>query len=518
MSRSSVARVYDLAVGFAKAFKGKPNKASSGERRFAGWTGPVNGAVAGGQGSSQVWQIQQYSNLCYIAVNFIATNFAHCKPAVVKVLGYGEKRQHDYLTTKAFKFGTALPPARRFVNSLITKSSAGARPQEEEYEFLPDSPLAKLLADPNEPDIGLTLWYLGDLFYELTGDCYIYKHRNGAGQVVELWIIPTHWVRPISTGTNHLIDYYEVWPFTARSVGSPNPDAMRIDLEDMIRIKKPSPFHPIASYSPVQASAAEIDTYGQITAARYLALQNGMSNGGALTAKAGSPEMDDDTIARYEARMQGHYGGVFNSGRVMLLPVGYEFQYPPDGRELDFRETQIQLREQVMMTFDLDMSYFQSKESTDNNAIELRRKLYARVIRPRQELWSGVLTERLARDDFGDDLRIIYPYTPERTREEERLDCDTASNFKPASMSINEFRTGFLGLEPREEPECDLVMIDPSLVPMDAASERWDAETEVILNPPQKPIEPTNEEDTKLENEPVAKSAKAPVIMFKTLE
>lgn len=397
-------------------------KPTATSHHVAGLIGPYTG-VPGQHGHNSAWQIQQYQGWVYTCVDLIATNIAACDPTAA------QRNPAD---------GKEEPLAR-------------------------DHPLARLLANPNDPDTGQQFWYLASVFYELTGDAYIYKQRDGAGRVAELWIIPSHWVRPVSTG-ERLVEYYEVSPYSRSGYAHEN---ARVDVEDMIRVRKPSPFHPAGSTSAVQAAAAEIDTYSQVTAVRYLSLQNGAHIGGVLQAAPGSTELDDAKLNRIESRFLARYGGVFNFNRPLIVEPGWSYVPAPAGRELEYIQTHEQLRKHVITMFGLDEAYILSSESTYAAAIDNRRKMRMNVLEPRLRMWSSVLTEQLAVMEYGSDYAIIYPERPQKTHDELCREVQVIGS----DLTLNERRAMF-GYPPRPEPEADQVFIDPSRVPL-AGFQDW---------------------------------------------
>ena len=318
---------------FSKLITKASDVRKKGERFFSRMLGPIGSAPgAWGQSALALRQVQEYTGFVYRAIDFIGQHVAACPPVAVRVVKAGEVEKHR-LKCKAFANGRgAEPPARKFVPGHIVNKAAGAKPYQEEYEYLePDHALNRILADPNGPSIGYSVWYLADVYLELTGIAYFWKERGKGGECVGLWNMPTQWVNPIGLGESNLIDYYEINPVIT------NPGryggGIRVERDDMIAIRKPSPFHPVAGYSPVQAGAAEIDTYKQVTATRYLQLQNKVNHGGVVEVEAGY-DLNDEQMNRAESKLAGHYAGVFNTGRPMYVQGGKWIE-PPTGRELE---------------------------------------------------------------------------------------------------------------------------------------------------------------------------------------
>lgn len=440
----------------------RPAKASQGERRIAQAIGPFNQSPGiGGSSINAYEQILHFRTCVFQCVNFKAERFAECAVQVVKKAKGGERQKHS-LHTKAFLFGRGIAPEpRRWVSkSIVTKAASTMKPHED-YEYVEDDdPLARLMSDPNEPDTGFPFWYLSEVFFELCGDAYLFKSRDTARRVESLWVLPTQWMRPVCQGRAKLVDYYECQPM--RGV------IEKYDPDDIIRIRRPSPFHPLAAMSATNANAAEIDTYDQISAVQNTTLQNRVNFSGILRAEEGVGSIDPDKIHRIELAIAQRYGGVYNSGRPLILEPGWLWEGMPAAPDLAMKESKAEQRKLIMQGYGLDEAFFAANESTDAAAWESRLKVRLQVTEVPRRLYAEALTERLAREEFGDEYRIIYPDTPIQTHEEKIAEWAQLSQFN--RVTINEHRTAF-SLEPDDNPEADEIMVAPNLVPLSMSAD-----------------------------------------------
>lgn len=86
-----------------------------------------------------------------------------------------------------------------------------------EWEATKDHPILRLLATPN-PDMTRSQFNEYRLIQKLTaGESYVWEIRNSIGEVVELWPLPPHWVRPVLAksmqdghGNGRLISHFDV--------------------------------------------------------------------------------------------------------------------------------------------------------------------------------------------------------------------------------------------------------------------------------------------------------------------
>lgn len=445
---------YAATIKARAAVTPAPAQPSRGERRIAGMVGHSN-ASPGSWNSNPYEQLLHFRTIVWQCVNYIADRFAESTPQAVRVIDPAAAQKH-FIQQKAWLVGRGPAPTSRVVPRNIITKSLGPVQTHEDYEYLPaDDPLAKLLIDPNEPDTGFTFWYLSAVFHRMTGECYLYKSRDTARRVGSLWVLPSPWMRPVCLGRDRLVEYYQCIP--------PKGETTRIEPEDVIRIRLPSPFHPLGAMSATAANAAEIDTYDQISAVQNVSLRNRVNFCGVMRAQEGVGALSDEAVMRIENALSARHGGPFNSGRPLVLEPGWLWEGMPECPDLAMLKSKEEVGNLVIRGYGLDPSVFNSNAATYAAALEIRNKVQLEVVSPMLRLFAEVLTERLAHDEFGPDYRVIYPQQPAITAKEHRLNWSFLS--KTNSVTINERRVAF-GLEPREEPECDMILAPPSLMPL----------------------------------------------------
>jgi HK97 family phage portal protein len=80
---------------------------------------------------------------------------------------------------------------------------------------------------------------------QLTGVSYVWKWRNAAGNITELWPIPSSWVKRKAEGG------YLVWQGQAK-------DWLQVPVKDMLRVIFPNPASPLEGIGPLQAASRPI--------------------------------------------------------------------------------------------------------------------------------------------------------------------------------------------------------------------------------------------------------------------
>lgn len=445
-----------------------------GAARFARAIGPFGVATAGGYSMWPWEQILHYRTICFQCCNFIGEHFANCTPtAVLKASGI-EKRKHTMMTKAYFANRGPRPQERRYVSQAMKTKAAGPIESHEEYEHVDDNdPLADLLRKPNWDESGFPFWYMGGVFFAIAGDVYIYKSRDTARRVESLFILPPQWMRPVCDGEGHgnsVIKGYECTPM--RGINE------WYDAEDIIRIRRPSPFHPLAAASATAMNAAEIDTYDQLSAVQNSSLKNRMQFSGILRAEGGIEPMGQVQLDQFMSFMQDRYGGIYNSGKPLPLEPGWIWENLPEPAALLMGESKEAQRRLIIQGYGLDPSYFESKEHTEAGVNDMRRKIRDTVLNPMLRFFGEQLTERLAIEEFGDNYRIIYPDDLQESHADKLARLEQLSKYN--RISTNQHRMEW-GMEPVDEPEADIIFVLPNLVPLSMSEEA----AENTVNPPQ---------------------------------
>jgi phage portal protein BeeE len=446
-------RLYDSAMTWTKAMTRKRSKPASAPGRMMG----------GSPSSWRPWsgdpyqQCVEYRNWVYTAVRFRGIK-RQTAPMVARVAKPGEKEKYFTERRKSFKGLCQTPDKRRWVTkSVHTAAVRGGS----ELEFLDaDSPAMQLLHNPNDPQIGQDLWFLASIMEDLTGRAHIWKVRNGRGEVVELWLIPTPWVDPVPFG-DALIGYYRV--------SMPNGGTETIDADDMITIGEPSPFGYLAWCSPTQSHGLNIDLFNALIVSRFNALVNG-ANVGTMISIPSSMANNPESMARFENSLLARTVGTINFGRPLIAEIMSDGTQPlltnlTPQLELAFQKSAVEMRNDIFAAYDLDASVLgYAAETTYAGAVVTDRNVYKKCVKPYWERRNATLTEKLLIPDFGADLVAINEYKPEETPEEKIKRIDLQAKY--GAISVNEIRVEF-EQEPYEDPIYDEPLITSNQAKMD---------------------------------------------------
>lgn len=328
---------------------------SPGERVMAGLTPNRTFGYPGGWSyQDRTQQVMHFKTWAYAAVHINASLVGQHTPNLAWV-GHTDDPQYDprrdvrkwygmgqglttgggrhhpgpYAPGREHTVGTRLAAAARTGHGLMPgyaryKAYSTVKPHEELEPLPPDHALRRLVVNPNPYDTTYTLLYELIMFLKLCGTAYLWCVPDGWGMPCELWVIPSHWVWPYSNtyGPNphdqRLVDYYQIRPYMA--VG---PHAMlNIPREEMICFKYPSPLSQVDGWSKLTAGDMWQDVSESIDKSAWAQVQNqGMPSCFIEYPETGS-NLDDDLIARLEAKFAQKFGGEYNVGKPLFGSAG----------------------------------------------------------------------------------------------------------------------------------------------------------------------------------------------------
>ena len=445
--RGPLARLYDAVISTTKAVGravfGGP-RLPGGERGMARLIGPYGGS-AGGSTLTRAEQVAHFRGWVYTCVDFVCTQMSREPPTAVLAADPGASR--DYARKlKSWSPDRPPPAPRAFASTHWVRKSQGPAKPSEEYEFLPaDDWLVRLLADPNDPDTGVSVWYEWQMYVELCGNSYLWVVEGDTGRPAELWVIPAHWVREVCEGRDKLVDYYEV--------RSGSGEMHVFEPDEIVALRRPSPLSKIYGHSPLQAAATTVDAYDLTEAARVQSLRNGAAVGGQIVVDPQVGMLSDDLIRRIEAAFASKYAGVHNFGRPLILDGGVSYVPPPPEQELAFMQSLDQLRKWVQGHWRLSEAALGFAGDTNRASMvaAIASAMY-HVLNPRQRHAAAVLTEKLARPHRDDRCRVFWPDCTPSDADAERADWQLL--VQAEAVSVNDLRTHY-GLEPMEGDEYD---------------------------------------------------------------
>ncbi len=158
--------------------------------------------------------------------------------------------------------------------------------------------------------------------------------RNGAGEVAQMWNIPTPYVKIIRNKETNALEY---------EVTTPAPDSNKYILskEQIFRVDWISP-DGLNAFKPIELAqnAIGLGVAAEEFASNYF--KNGMNAGGIVEYPEG---MDDDQIERFRKSIREEYAGLSNAARILFLEQGSKYTQisnsPKESQMLETRKHQV---------------------------------------------------------------------------------------------------------------------------------------------------------------------------------
>lgn len=298
---------------------------------------------------------------------------------------------------------------------------------------------------------------------KLTGDSFILKIRNEQGEIAELWNIRPDLVSIVNSPEKY-ISHYEI----TKSDGS----KQRIEPEDIVHIRYPSPLKEYWGLSPLKPASLRIDTeeYGA-TYQRDFFLNNSRPDA-ILKSQIALNEQQQGEIRR--AWENTHKGVGYNS-KVAMLMGGMEYQQVSlSQREMDYIESMKATRDDILVAFKVPKPIIAISDSVGRSRAEtesLQEIFLSETIIPEVNRLVNKLNEQLVIPDFGEEYFLSFE-NPVPIDRETRLAEFSAGVDK--WITRNEIRQE-IGLEPIAGG--DILYNQMSMVEIGSRQENYEEDT-----------------------------------------
>lgn len=383
--------------------------------------------------SDRFEQVRHYRHWVYIGARAIANEIARANPQVgmVEPVSTGERASARSLALAHKAVG------RR-------KNLAG---HEEITPVGPEHPVARLMADPNDPQTRREFWFAWAVNYKIFGQAFVWARPSGIvldGRklIADLWCLPTHWVFPVP-GKDQPIEFYEIRPYGGIGAGA---GGLRIPYEDVIPFTDYNPMFPLTGYSPLEAGSEWVDVAESQHSAQWSQMKRGLHPG--LVLELGEEEnITDEMLDRYYAKLEERLRGEYNFNAPLI--VGHGANLKPmtmlTAQEMAFIESGDQSRDRILALMGVPKGVVGIEPGADNISAYAPLRAFCRfTISPILDGLGETLTERLARR-YDKRLRIWYDDPTPNDPQEVRAEIET--RLKGQAISPNEIRALF-GVEP----------------------------------------------------------------------
>lgn len=334
---------------------------------------------------SRVNQVQEFRRWVFCAVDVVASRIAERRPNLsylrhegdTKASSGRESRESRQQAERKF-----LPQRERALTPLA--SHQWLEPLE------PNHPLARLMADPNEPDTAYDLWYETIMFLLLTGSAYWWLPRGRLKLPEAIWVLPSHWVWPI-IGKTRMFEGWELRPVEGnylRQVLAP---------EDVVHFRLKNPISKLDGFSPLTATSQNIDVSNSIHRARLHAYNQGTFPTVAIQFDGSIQDPTQEFLDRVVAKFATRNIGERNANRPLFLPPGVKvipLSLRPN--EMLFGETAKETRDNILAAFHVPPASAGLLEGATQESLDAARlALCEGALNPRVTFLSDVISEKV---------------------------------------------------------------------------------------------------------------------------
>ncbi len=374
--------------------------------------------------------IYQYRGWVYVAIKSICQEAACLVPQVSRIVDGDEVKeglQKSLTSAGSFAVRDTLRKsfANRFISKALKKKALAHLQDSDELEPVSSNhPLVKLLQNPNGPDVAYTFIFKLFMYLKLCGTAYVWVVPNKAGRPVQLWCVPSHWVREFPTDVNgqpstELIGSYEIRPqYGANLLDSgfgmgwfPGAGgATRVDASEIIKFADPNPMSLTDGYSAIAAASSWVDVSNQIGNARVQTFANAAYPGVILQLDPAMSEPDQEALERIKIKFEEKIAGVRNQRKAYVLAPGMTLLPSPYGSavEMDFVNSETQSRDQILAAFRVGPTIAGITEQTSFAAdTAARLGFYHGTLKSDLTMIGQILTEKLA-TRFEENLSVWW--------------------------------------------------------------------------------------------------------------
>ncbi|XOB41785.1 MAG: phage portal protein [Candidatus Nealsonbacteria bacterium] len=257
----------------------------------------------------------------------------------------------------------------------------------------------------------LDLLYMANPFYtkaefletdvinrKLTGDSFILKIRNTAGQIAELWNIRPDLVT-IHPDPENYIGYYEI--LTAQG------KRKRVETTEMIHIKYPSPLNTLLGMSPLSSAKVRVDIEKYASEFQRDFFLNNARPDAMIELEGGLTEVQRQELKEgWEKR----HKGVGKSSKIGVLFGGAKYhQVSLTQKEMDYIESMKFTRDDILVAFKVPKPIVAITDDVNRANAETAQEIFLNeTIIPEVKRLVDKLNEQLIRPDFGEEYFVSF--------------------------------------------------------------------------------------------------------------
>lgn len=313
-------------------------------------------------------------------------------------------------------------------------------PQEhEEFEAWDDQhPIVRLFHVPNALDTAYDLWAYTTLFYLLTGEAHWWVFRNNFGVPVELWVIPTHWMRLV-TGKDGLP--------VAWAIQSPWGTLQYAQYDDVLSFRDHSPLNRYEGWGTTLMIAEWMDAYEANVRARLAQYNNGAIPAFHVSLSDEYVDPDEAMLNRYYSKWFARFQGADNTGKPLITGPGVEVkQLGISPVDMQYIETENQFRDMILAAMRVPKGVIGLEPSSDTSAYAPQRQFLRFTINPTLGMFGQRGTHGLIRRTPQLSNGVMF-WSDRVLDDPEQVQRDMSFRFSSGAASPNDIKTAY-GEEP----------------------------------------------------------------------
>lgn len=377
-----------------------------------------------------------------------------------------------------------------------------------EAELIESHPFLDAINDPNEIMVRWSLFFVTVASLLLTGKAYWWVTEREAkigadgkpiidgAPPVEIWPVPSSWVKPIHTAEK-LFSHYEI---TAEGSSK----AERVEAYEIIYFSLPDPQNPLGAKSVLQDVGRAVVTDEAISEAQRRSFANGIFPGfavvvGRMPEASGVPGTGDRPALNKEQRAQiitafkQAYSGPYKNNEPVILDRVIEDirRISNTNAEMDYMNSGTYTKDRITQGFGVNpISMGQVEGANRASSATADDHLCQNTVNPIIELMSQTATKWI--QTFDEPGQRTYLYIEEaRAVDPDSERADWEALFDRGACSVDEFRAGIRSLPPVVNGSKRYIASGVMEIDGRLASETSVAEPPVMLGePPVAPVAP----------------------------
>lgn len=237
---------------------------------------------------------------------------------------------------------------------------------------------------PNDHMVGQELRESVQQHFELVGEGWMVVYRR-AGLVQELWPVRPDRMAPVQHPRKFIAGYV---------YNGPDGEKVPLNVNEVLRIRRPNPDDPYRGIGAVQAVLADVDS------SRYSAewnrnfFLNSAEPGGIIEIPPGT-RLEDDEFEDLRRRWRAQHQGVSQAHRVAILEHGKWVDRKYTQRDMQFAELRNVGSEIIRRAFRFPKPILGTADDVNRAVAEAMDTIYSRwLLIPRLNRWKSLLNQQ----------------------------------------------------------------------------------------------------------------------------